>query len=77
VVPPDGWKARSEGYDNIEVMVKDPIEQNVNGSNGFYELIYLVKKTMRLSKLKHLLSRFDSISDAKTDEETNRLVSSQ
>ena len=43
MVPPKEWKARKQGYADVEIVVSNPIEQNVSGSGGFYELFYLVR----------------------------------
>jgi jumonji domain-containing protein 2 len=48
VIPPKRWKARKEGYDKLEMSVQRPIEQNVWGSNGIYELMYLLRESRSL-----------------------------
>ena len=48
VIPPKRWIARKEGYKNIDISVQKPIEQNVWGSNGIYELMYILRESRSL-----------------------------
>ena len=57
---------RKEGYDNIKFTVKskclldhilliiiaEPIEQNVHGNKGVYELVYFVKESKAIERFK-------------------------
>lgn len=59
MVPPQEWTARKKGYKDLDLIVKsinnahlisiiEPIEQNVNGNKGVYELVYIVKESKSL-----------------------------
>ena len=64
MIAPKEWTARSSGYDDVKFTVKsnlptrpnqpilEPIEQNVNGSKGIYELVYFVKDSKSLDRFK-------------------------
>jgi hypothetical protein len=51
-VPPEGWVARNDGYNSIDFTVKKPIEQNVTGNDGIYELVYQKKESRSLKRFK-------------------------
>jgi len=53
----------------------EPIEQNVNGKNGVYELVYFVKDSKSLQRFKVAASQFDSFTKDKSDAAIERLVS--
>lgn len=52
VVAPEGWTARKNGYttDVASFKVNKPIEQNINGSKGVYELVYFMKDSKALDR---------------------------
>ena len=81
VIPPPGWKARQQGYNNLDFLVKskyhwklwvdskhfhqlfigllffinlEPIEQNVHGSKGVYELVYFLKDSRPIERFKKM-----------------------
>jgi hypothetical protein len=66
VIPPPGWVARKQGYNNLDFLVKskcfyflivafsEPIEQNVHGSKGVYELVYFLKDSRPIERFKKM-----------------------
>jgi hypothetical protein len=66
VIPPPGWVARKQGYNNLDFLVKskyfyiliialiEPIEQNVHGSKGIYELVYFLKDSRPIERFKKM-----------------------
>jgi len=64
VIAPKEWTPRSSDYEDVKFTVKskqktcphplflEPIEQNVNGSRGIYELVYFVKDSKSLERFK-------------------------
>lgn len=91
-MPPPGWIARKEGYDNIDFTVKsniafhwfshpyfliniEPIEQNVHGAKGIYELVYFVKESKSLDRFKKQAQESSKVNEGKTDEDVEILVS--
>jgi hypothetical protein len=52
----------------------EPIEQNVHGSKGIYELVYFVKESKSLSKFRKHALESDRCTDNKTNEEIEKLV---
>ena len=40
---PEGWVARKASYMDYQTRIDAPIEQNVNGQNGYYQLEYIRK----------------------------------
>lgn len=42
VVAPKEWNPRKEGYSNLNLNVNKPIEQNVHGTKGIYELVNFI-----------------------------------
>ena len=63
VVPPAGWKACKEDierkFDGLKVI--GPIEQNFHSHpmKGFYELVLIQKKSMKLHDYKKRAEKFD------------------
>lgn len=54
MIPPPGWVARKQGYNNLDFLVKKPIEQNVHGSKGVYELVYFLKDSRPIERFKKM-----------------------
>ena len=66
MIPPPGWVARKQGYNNLDFLVKskcfyiltigfiEPIEQNVHGSKGVYELVYFLKDSRPIERFKKM-----------------------
>jgi len=53
VKAPDEWVPRAEGYDSVnKFQVKKPIEQNVHGKKGIYELVYFIKESRSLDRFR-------------------------
>lgn len=74
VVPPEGWVARKSGYDNLQKLtVKQPIEQNVNGNKGVYELVYFIKESKKLEVFKKSREQYDTLTNKKSLIEVERL----
>eukprot|EP00347_Sterkiella_histriomuscorum_P019758 403340400 len=73
IIPPPGFKARKAGYDNLDLMVKKPIEQNVHGSKGVYELVYFMKESKSLERFKKQAMEFDKLINGKSDDEIEKL----
>lgn len=48
---PDGWKPREAPYSEYKTKIKMPIEQNVNGRQGFYQLEYSSKASRSLDEM--------------------------
>ena len=53
----------------------EPIEQNVHGNKGVYELVYFVKESKSLERFKKQATDFDKLIEGKSPEELERLVS--
>ena len=52
----------------------EPIEQNVNGSKGVYELVYFVKDSKSLQRFKNGAQQFDDYISTKSDSAIECLV---
>lgn len=65
VIAPKEWVPRKADYEDVKFTVKskiiacpnrvylEPIEQNVNGNKGIYELVYFVKDSKSLERFKN------------------------
>jgi len=73
VIPPPEWVARKEGYNNVDLVVKKPIEQNVHGTKGVYELVYFMKESKSLERFRKQAQEFDKLIESKTEEDIERL----
>lgn len=73
VVAPKGWKARKSGYDNLGLTVQRPIEQNIWGSNGVFELMYFLRESRSIEKYQKFVGQFDSTIKKKSDFEIEKL----
>lgn len=61
VVPPKRWTARKEGYDSLDLTVFKPIEQNVWGNNGIFELMYFIRESRSIKKFDRTVKDFDPL----------------
>lgn len=57
------------------ILFKEPIEQNVNGQKGLYELVYFVKDSKSLQRFKVQAQQFDQYTKSKSDAAIENLVS--
>lgn len=73
VVPPKNWVARKDGYKDLDLTVQRPIEQNVWGSNGIFELMYLLRESRSLEKYEKYVSKFDYCINKKSNFEVEKL----
>mmetsp|Transcript_16713 Transcript_16713/g.14628 ORF Transcript_16713/g.14628 Transcript_16713/m.14628 type:complete len:403 (+) Transcript_16713:31-1239(+) len=73
VVPPKGWVARTQGYEDMDLVVRKPIEQFVHGRNGLYELVYMVRESRSLAKYQKFVSKFENTSRKLTNTDIERL----
>lgn len=73
VVPPEGWQPRQEGYENLDLVVQQPIEQNVWGSNGKYELMYMLRESRSLEKYRKFVTKTEHCASKKTYGEIEKL----
>ena len=53
----------------------EPIEQNVHGEKGIYELVLFMKDTKSIARFKSTAQQFDSYTKSKSNAEIERLVS--
>jgi len=56
------------------IWVVDPIEQNVNGNKGLYELVYFMKDSRPIERFKKAAAQMDKLSQDKTDDQIEKLV---
>jgi len=70
VIPPKKWKASKMDYDKEmdDLIVSSPIEQNVYGKGGIYELMMMQKKSMRVQDYRRKIESFDHLTDGKSVE---------
>ncbi|XP_054162658.1 lysine-specific demethylase 4C-like [Oppia nitens] len=54
IIPPAEWKPRKKGYENIDLMIKAPIQQVVTGGQGLYQQYNIQKKAMSVKEFKKL-----------------------
>jgi jumonji domain-containing protein 2 len=75
IIPPTKWKARSKGYkqDIDDILISNPIEQNVTGKGGIFELLYIAKKSLRIREYKKKVELFEDITEDKNNEEVEEL----
>lgn len=75
VIPPKGWQARKnpveQEFDHL--VVHSPIEQNVQGHFGVYELLLIQKKSMKVREYKKKVEHFDNMSKDKSVEEVEEM----
>jgi jumonji domain-containing protein 2 len=71
VVPPKKWKPNKLDYSKEieDLIVSSPIEQNVYGKGGIYELLMIQKKSMRVHDYKKKVDVFDDTTTNKSVEE--------
>lgn len=75
VVPPTGWKATSNNYDNIDsIVIPGAIEQNAFGRGGFYECAHISNKAMTVGEFRKKTKAFEHITDNLNHEEVEELV---
>jgi hypothetical protein len=65
------WKVSFLIYNTLRA---EPIEQNVNGSKGVYELVYFVKDSKSLQRFKNGAQQFDDYISTKSDSAIECLV---
>jgi jumonji domain-containing protein 2 len=75
VIPPKNWKARKTNVVNEfeNLSVNAPIEQNVQGKSGIYELLLIQKKSMKLNEYRKKVECFDSLTNNKQIEEVEEM----
>jgi jumonji domain-containing protein 2 len=75
VIPPPKWKPRKTPYANDfdHLVVHAPIEQNVQGKSGIYELLLIQKKSMKLPEYRKKVECFDHLTDDKEIEEVEEM----
>jgi jumonji domain-containing protein 2 len=73
VVAPKKWVPRKSGYDNMDLVVRKPIEQNVHGTKGIYELVYFIKESKPVERFKKMVIDLDKLTDGKSDLEIESL----
>jgi len=75
VIPPAKWKPRKTAYNNDfdHLVVHAPIEQNVQGKSGIYELLLIQKKSMKLAEYRKKVECFDHLTDEKEIEEVEEM----
>ena len=54
IIPPPEWIPRKNGYDDIDTMIKSPIEQVVQGHHGSFQVINIQKRSMSFGEFKRL-----------------------
>lgn len=59
---------------DLLILLLEPIEQNVHGSKGVYELVYFVKESKMLEKFKKHAIQSDKCTDGKDQDEIENLV---
>ena len=86
MIPPPGWVARKQGYNNLDFLVKsklflllivfliEPIEQNVHGSKGVYELVYFLKDSRPIERFKKMAIENERHILAKPIDDIEKLV---
>jgi len=75
IVPPARWKARKRPYDQDinDLLIQGPIEQNIQGKAGIYELFLMQKKSLRIKEYRKKVEMFDDYTDNKSVEEVEEL----
>jgi len=75
IIPPAKWKARKTPYsvDFEHLVVHAPIEQNVQGKSGIYELLLIQKKSMKVNEYRKKVECFDTVVDNKSTEEIEEM----
>ena len=64
-------------FSSLQFNEIEPIEQNVHGAKGVYELVYFMKESKSLDRFKRQAQHLDKLLDGKNDDEVERLVSFQ
>lgn len=75
-MPPEGWRASLPNYQAAleRLDVAHPIEQNVQGTAGFFEARNIVQPKMTLRAYQKYAERQSASVSTKTAEEKERLV---
>lgn len=73
VIPPANWKARRQGYKNINASITHPVKQIVSGFAGIYQVILISEKPISYNTYKNYSIMRDP-SPTLTNEEIERLV---
>jgi len=60
--------------DSYLIIFLEPIEQNVHGNKGVYELVYFMKESKSLPRFRKQAEQFHALIEGKSDEEIERLV---
>ncbi|GIY16831.1 lysine-specific demethylase 4C [Caerostris extrusa] len=54
IIPPEGWKPRKKGYDDINLTIPSPISQVVHGSQGLYTQFNVQSKSLTVKAYEKL-----------------------
>lgn len=75
IIPPKKWKATDIDYESImnTVKIPDPIEQNLSGKGGVYELLLIQKNTILLDKYRKKSQDFENITIGKNVDEIEEI----
>ena len=60
--------------ESIFIVLLEPIEQNVHGTRGVYELVYFVKESKSIERFRKQAEDLHKVTEGKTDDEIERLV---
>eukprot|EP00357_Protocruzia_adherens_P012089 CAMPEP_0115029436 /NCGR_PEP_ID=MMETSP0216-20121206/36998_1 /TAXON_ID=223996 /ORGANISM="Protocruzia adherens, Strain Boccale" /LENGTH=449 /DNA_ID=CAMNT_0002406017 /DNA_START=67 /DNA_END=1416 /DNA_ORIENTATION=- len=73
IVAPSTWRARKGSYDDFgNTLVRDPVEQLVEGTGGVYQVVLLVKKSRTPVVFKEY-ARKNDVYDKQTDQQMEKL----
>ena len=56
------------------LLTSEPIEQNVQGSQGMYELLYFMRESRTLTQYMKPASKESTLVESKTHDERDKLV---
>lgn len=54
IIPPLGWTPRKAGYENIDIIIKSPIQQVVTGAQGVYQQYNIQKRSMAFNDFRDM-----------------------
>jgi [histone H3]-trimethyl-L-lysine9/36 demethylase len=54
VIPPKGYIARRQGYDDVDLIIPAPVKQVLNGSKGIYQLFNIQQKPITVKEFEKI-----------------------
>lgn len=67
MIPPAGWVARRNGYDDIDLVIPEPIRQEVRGQKGIFQVDNIVTRPLSVKEYAAMAARPEWVIGCLTD----------